>query len=88
MTTRKAVEAMVLMALAIGTGVGLSHKPWMVYFEQKHMADKQRVEMRDSEDQRAELLRQESRVRSSVGQEELARSHGFISQGEVPADPQ
>lgn len=86
MTTKQAYGTALFVAAAVATGVAFSRKPWEVYNEQRKLAAEQRVEMRESEARRAELLREEARVKSSVGREQLAREHGFLKPGEEPAD--
>jgi hypothetical protein len=83
--TKNAVINGVIVAAAVVAGVAVSMKPWQVYKEQKALADHQVVEMRQSEKKYEELVRQEARLRSDVGKQEMARKRGYLPQGEVPA---
>ncbi|HEY0867259.1 MAG TPA: hypothetical protein VGE01_07770 [Fimbriimonas sp.] len=85
MTAKKFLGTTVLVVAAVSTGLALSRKPWDIYQKQKQAAVEQRQEMVESEARRAELLRQEAEVRSSVGRERLARKAGFVKPGEEPA---
>jgi len=74
-----------IVIVACAAGFALSAKPWQVYKEQQKSADSAVADMNQSEEKRAELVRQEARLKSSIGKEELARSRGWLPQGEVPA---
>ena len=75
-----------IAVLAIGTGLILSMRPWHVYREQKVDTDHQIQVMKASEKEHADLLREESRAKSSIGREEMARKLGYVKPGQVPAD--
>lgn len=84
---RKALLNVVVVVAALGTGLYLSRAPWKAYRQQRSLANAQMREMRDAERQRADLLHEEARVRSSVGREELARKAGFVRPGEERLNP-
>ena len=83
--TRNAVVNGVIVAVAISAGVAVSLKPWQVYKEQRSMANRQIADMKQSERKYEELVREEAKLRSNVGKEELARGRGYLPAGEVPA---
>jgi len=75
-----------VISLAIITGVLFSLKPWQVYRQQRLATDRQIVEMHDAEKSRADLVRRKLRETTLLGQEEIAREHGYLGKGEVAAD--
>lgn len=77
----------VIAVAAIGCGWYASKGPWKVLDRQRDRTTRQVGEMRKSEAEREQLLRQEAHYRSSVGREELARAQGFLRPGEKVADP-
>jgi len=77
----------VIVAAAIGCGFAASQGPWTKLREQQVKTKNQIAEMRKSEAEREQLLRQEAHYRSSVGREELARGQGYLLPGEKVADP-
>jgi cell division protein FtsB len=79
---RKAALNILFVLTAVGAGLYASRAPWQAYREQQAAADEQTQEMRESEKRRADLMREEARVRSTVGREELARANGYIRPGE------
>jgi cell division protein FtsB len=81
---RKAALILSLAFLAACIGVALSYRPWSRYLQQRQDTQKAVAEMRDAEERRAELLREEARYSSSLGREELARKHGYVRPGEAP----
>lgn len=74
-----------IIAAAVVSGVAVSAKPWQVFKEQRLLADQQIAEAEKSEERREQLIRQEARLRSAIGKEELARSRGWIPADEVAA---
>jgi len=76
-----------LVAAAVVVGFIASQGPWTKLREQQAKTDKQIAEMRKSEAEREQLLREEAHYRSSVGREELARGQGYLPPGEEVADP-
>ncbi len=78
--------AILILVLAVGTGIILSMKPWQVYREQRLLADAQNQMTRESEKSRADLVRQAIRKTTALGMEELSRQRGFLERDEVPAD--
>lgn len=80
----KLVVNSIIVASAIGVGVGLSLKPWQVYREQRKLADEAIREMRVAESKKIELTRQRAKAESSLGREELARKQGYRRADEEP----
>ena len=85
---RKAIINTVVVLGAVAAGIFVSRRPWQVWQEQRRHTAEQVEEMRKSEKEREDLLRQDARLRSSIGKEELARSKGWMGPNEKPADPQ
>jgi hypothetical protein len=75
-----------IAVLAIGTGLILSMRPWHAYHDQKDDTVRQVQQMKASKNERAELLKEEARAKSSIGREEMARKLGYVWPGEKPAD--
>jgi hypothetical protein len=75
---------LVIVALAIGAGLGLSYRPWAAYVDQREKADRHIAEMREAEHRREDLLRQKARYEPPLGREELARSKGYVKADEIP----
>lgn len=82
----KLVVTSIIVASAIGLGVGLSLKPWQVYREQRKLADDAIREMRVAESKKTELTRQRAKAESSLGREELARKQGYRRPDETPIE--
>lgn len=76
-----------LIVLGILTGVALSIKPWQKFREEQAQARTAKVEMKQVEREHAELLRQQAKLDSAVGREELARKRGYKSPSETPWEP-
>jgi hypothetical protein len=57
-----------------------------MWTQQRKQAELQLSQMRQSERTREDLLRQEARLRSSVGKEEQARAQGWLLPGEQRID--
>ncbi|CAN5436059.1 hypothetical protein BH11ARM1_BH11ARM1_13650 [soil metagenome] len=74
-----------IVVLAVGAGMMLSIQPWQVYMDQRRSADHSVAEMRLSEAKRESLVRQEARMKGSIGKEELARGRGWLPPGEIAA---
>jgi len=79
------ITGLVVLA-AVATGIAMSGRTWQVWRDQREIADSQSTEMRESEANRERLLKEEARVKSAIGREELARKMGYVGKGEVPAD--
>jgi hypothetical protein len=71
--------------IAVFAGVAVSAKPWQVYREQRKAADEAIAEMQQSESKRESLVREDARLKTSIGREELARKEGYRKPGEVDA---
>jgi hypothetical protein len=84
MTRNFIINGMVVV-LAVAAGLALSRKPFEVYQQQAELKDQQAEELREAEAHRAELLRREARLRSSIGREEQARQRGLVASDEVLA---
>lgn len=80
------VVTSIIVASAIGVGVGLSLKPWQVYREQRRLADDAVREMRQAEGKKIELTKQRAKAESSIGREELARKQGYRKPNETPLE--
>lgn len=83
--TKGALINGVIVVVAVIAGVAVSIRPWQVYHEQRKLADEQIADMKRSETKYEELVRDEARMRSNIGKEEMARGRGYLPQGEVPA---
>jgi len=83
--SRKFLSGFVIFVAAAGLGIYLSRGPWLAYRQQKLKADTATREMMKSEEQKSELLQQQAKFGSPIGQEELARGIGYRKEGEVPA---
>ena len=86
--TKGALINGVIVGLAVLAGVAVSIRPWQVYQDQRKQADDQIVQMQESEKKYEELVREEARLRSSIGKEEAARGRGYLRQGEISAPKQ
>ncbi|MBS1724495.1 MAG: hypothetical protein JSS66_16250 [Armatimonadetes bacterium] len=75
-----------VIAVAIGTGLYLSRKPWAELREQRALSRDASDEMKRVEAERADLARQESRLKNPAGREALARERGYRKPGEVPVE--
>jgi cell division protein FtsB len=75
-----------LSVTVAGTAIGIysGFMPWEAYSKQRADADRATADMRQAESRRADLVRQENRVRSSNGKAELARQKGYLMDGEIP----
>jgi TolA-binding protein len=82
----KLVQPLIFVLLAIGLGVWLSREVWVVYAEQRANADEQHRIMRESEDERVRLAKEEARWRNPQGRIERVRSSGYVKPGEVPLE--
>lgn len=83
---KKPLLNLLLVFIAAGFGFYFSRSVWSAYREQRAAADESLRQMHDSEERRAGLLRQESRLKSPAGREEQARGLGWKKQGEEPLD--
>ena len=81
---RKPTWSILIVVVGVATGMALSLKPWQHYREQKEIANNARAEMKATEQQRSELMREKSRLESPVGREELARERGYRRPWEKP----
>jgi len=82
----KLVVNSIIVACAVGVGVGLSLKPWQVYREQRKLADEAIREMKMAEGKKIDLTKQRARAESSLGREELARKQGYRRNDETPLE--
>ena len=76
-----------IVVLGILCGVAMSIKPWEKFREEQAQARSAKVEMKQVEREHAELLRQQSKLDSAVGREQLARSRGYKKPAETPWEP-
>jgi len=84
--SRKAIAPILIALGGIALGAYLSRDTWQVYRAQRADANVANAKMREAERTRAELLRQEARLDSAAGREELARKNGYLKPGEVPIE--
>jgi hypothetical protein len=75
-----------VVVLAVGAGVYLSRKPWIVYREQQQKASSANQEMRDAEKSLLELQKQQADLDSPLGRETQARKIGMRKSGETTLD--
>ena len=75
-----------ILVLAVGTGVYISRKPWEVYREQQMRANEANQDMRKAEQSREELQRQAAALDSPLGRETQARKAAYTRPGETPVD--
>jgi len=80
---RKTVWKGLCAALAVGVGIALSLTPWQHYREQRIRANDAARAMREAEAEKVALLREQARVGSPAGKEELARARGYSRPGEL-----
>ena len=81
---RKAVYWIVFVLGAASVGAYFAREPWADFQREKEMAREAEVEMRKLESERADLMKQNARVRSLAGREQLARDTGYLRDGEKP----
>ena len=65
----------------------MSIKPWEKYREEQALGRTAKAEMHAVEREHAELLRQQAKLDSAVGREELARKRGYKKPSEQPWQP-
>ena len=68
-------------------GVGLSIKPWQKLQDERASASKANAEMRAIEKERIELLRNQTKMESAAGREDVARARGYKKPEEIPWNP-
>ena len=83
MTHMKTWTALLILLGALA-GFALSIKPWELLREEQAQARTAKLEMKQTEKERAELLRQQSKLDSPVGREELVRKRGYKRPDETP----
>lgn len=81
--SRKATIPTLLILGGLVLGGYLSRDIWKVAWAQRADTAVANKQMRNAEQSRAELLRQEARMDSAAGREELARKNGYLKPGEV-----
>ena len=72
------------VSAAAALGLYLSRGPWIAYREQGAKADAASHDMLRAESEKKELLVQQAKVESALGQEQQARSQGYLKPGEEP----
>ncbi len=82
---RKLFWRAALLVAAAAVGAGLSWKPWKAYLEQRREADRHVAEMREAEQNRANLMRRKTQLESTPGREQQAREAGYLKPGERSA---
>lgn len=74
-----------ILVAAVAAGLYLSRKPWQVYGEQNAKLGEVKAEMHEAEVERERLMRQEMKLSSPLGKEEIMRDKGWSKPGETPA---
>lgn len=74
-----------ILVAAVAAGLYLSRKPWQVYGEQSAKLGEVKAEMHEAEVERERLMRQEMKLSSPLGKEEIMRDKGWSKPGETPA---
>ena len=75
-----------VVAVAVGTGLFLSRKPWQVYRQKKLSVQQAQAEMAGAERERERLTKEKMKYETSLGKEEILRNKGLVKKGEVPID--
>ncbi len=70
------------VVFAVLVGLAFSWRPWVQYHEHKAKRDAAVAEMKQAEQERADLVRKRARYESATGREELAREWGYRKPGE------
>lgn len=83
----KTVWIALLALLGVLSGFALSIRPWQKYQEEKRQAAAAKTEMRAVEAEKSELLKQQAKLDSSLGREELARQRGYKKPAEEVWEP-
>lgn len=81
---KKAAYWIAFVVLAVSVGAFMAREPWANYQHERAMARKSEQDMKQAEAERADLMRQKSRLKSPAGREEVLRNNGYIKQGEEP----
>jgi hypothetical protein len=79
-------QTYVVVAVAVGTGLYLSRKPWQVYRQQEVKAQETMREMREAEQERERLQIEKIKYSSPLGKEEELRKRGYGKAGETRVD--
>lgn len=83
---KKAVYWIVFVFAAASVGAYFAREPWDEYQSEKELAREAELEMKKQESERADLLKQNARVRSPAGREKVLRDAGYILEGEEPIE--
>ena len=83
---RKAVYWFVFVLGAASVGAYFAREPWQDYQREKVLALEAEREMKKKEAERADLRKQNARVKSLAGREQLARDTGYLREGEKPLE--
>lgn len=75
-----------VVAVAIGTGLALSAKPWAELKEQRGKTADANADLQAAQTRHADLEKEAARLSNPAGREATAREHGFRKPGEVPVE--
>lgn len=75
-----------LALLAVLVGLGLSVRPWKVYFDERDRTAQYKSQMRNAENRRIDLIKEKARLEMPMGREEAARNMGFTKPDEKPVE--
>ena len=81
MKTNKAWNIGIIVG-AVVIGIGLSARPWRVYAEQKERTEDYQKRMREAEQRRVDLTKQQAQSEGPLGREKAAREMGYVKPGE------
>ena len=81
---KKAAYWIAFVVCAASIGAYMARDPWLKYQQERASERKSEQDMRRAEAERAELMRQKSRLKSPAGREEMLRRDGYIKPGEEP----
>lgn len=79
---------MLLLGLAVVTGLLLTREGWVRAMESRAQADAARRDLDEAESERSRVAKRIADAESPVGQEESARERGFRRPDERPAGTQ
>jgi hypothetical protein len=75
---------LLIAVFAGGAGAYMGRGPWLVFHQERAKTRQATDEMKRSEPERAQLLRQKSSDESAPGRERLARERNYMKPGEKP----
>lgn len=81
---RKAIYWIVFVIAAASVGTYFAREPWDAFQREQELVREAEEEMRTAETERADLMKQNAKVRSPAGREKLARDIGYVRDDEEP----